>query len=108
LKSCIAKASTVKERGVDTSDVFITTTVEASALVAPEDVSTPPLTVSLVSKKAFASHCKVFRNWAKTSFPKDCTKYEISLMELETEISKIHFTTQHYAPQSLCSTTIVY
>jgi hypothetical protein len=32
---------------VDTSDVFITTTVEASGLIALEDVSIPPLTLSL-------------------------------------------------------------
>jgi hypothetical protein len=32
---------------LDTLDVFITTTVEASGLIALEDVSTPPLTVSL-------------------------------------------------------------
>jgi hypothetical protein len=32
---------------VDTSYIFITTTIEASGLIAPEDVSTPPLIVSL-------------------------------------------------------------
>ena len=32
---------------VDTLDVFITTIVEASGLIALEDVSIPPLTVSL-------------------------------------------------------------
>jgi hypothetical protein len=32
---------------VKTSDVFITTTVEANGLIALEDVSTPPLTLSL-------------------------------------------------------------
>jgi hypothetical protein len=32
---------------VNTSDVFITTTVEANGLIAPEDVSTPLLTMSL-------------------------------------------------------------
>jgi hypothetical protein len=32
---------------VDTSDVFITTTVEANGLIALEDVPTPPLIVSL-------------------------------------------------------------
>jgi hypothetical protein len=32
---------------VDTSDVFINTTVEANGLIALEDVPTPPLIVSL-------------------------------------------------------------
>jgi hypothetical protein len=49
---------------VDTSDIFITTTVEASGLIAPEDVSTLLLMVSLdgaielSAKRTFAGHCK--------------------------------------------------
>jgi hypothetical protein len=35
---------------VDTLDVFITTTVEASGLIAPKDVSTPP-TIELSAKE---------------------------------------------------------
>jgi hypothetical protein len=47
LESCIPKGSTIRREVVDTSYVFITTIVEASGLIAPEDVSTPPLTVFL-------------------------------------------------------------
>ena len=40
---------------VDTSDVFITTTVEASGLIAPKDVSTLLLTMSLDRASEFSS-----------------------------------------------------
>jgi hypothetical protein len=46
-KVVLQKEARSRREVVDTSDVFITTTVEASGLFAPEDVSTPPLTMSL-------------------------------------------------------------
>jgi hypothetical protein len=46
-KVVLQKEARSRREVVDTSDVFITTTIEASGLIAPEDVSTPPLTVSL-------------------------------------------------------------
>jgi hypothetical protein len=44
-----------KREVVDTLDVFITPTVVASGLIAPKDVSTPPLTVSLDGASEFST-----------------------------------------------------
>jgi hypothetical protein len=46
-KVVFQKEARSRREVVDTSYVFITTIVEASGLIAPEDVSTPPLTVFL-------------------------------------------------------------
>jgi hypothetical protein len=46
-KVVLQKEARSRREVVDTSNVFITTTVEASGLIAPEDLSTPPLIVSL-------------------------------------------------------------
>jgi hypothetical protein len=46
-KVLLQKEAWSRREVLDTLDVFITTTVEASGLIALEDVSTPPLTVSL-------------------------------------------------------------
>jgi hypothetical protein len=43
----LQKEARSRREVVDTSDVFITTTVEANGLIALEDISIPPLTVSL-------------------------------------------------------------
>ena len=76
--------------------------------INPTTNCVPRWSYQIVIKRAFASHCKVLGIRQKTSFPKDCTKYDNSLMELKIEIPKIHFTTQHNEPHSLCSTTMVY
>ena len=46
-KVVLQKKAQSRREVVDTSDVFITTTIEASGLIASEDVSTPLLTVTL-------------------------------------------------------------
>jgi hypothetical protein len=44
----LRKEARSRREVLDTSDIFITTTIESTGLVAPETVPSPPQTTSLV------------------------------------------------------------